>query len=169
MEDVFNTGRAHLETRIKKMAEITKEVIQFNEAMAQIDIAKAHLQDLVFKAFVENYADEKGYIDTQVIKKSIAIYAEAKKEVATGGDARMEGWLFHLWFSVMLCEQWGDDHKVIGKRIATYEDMIIWPYCHLNLKSFWRKTVWRYDHTDFIDFSSPCRLAHLHRLLTSPM
>ena len=39
MEDVFNTGRAHLETRIKKMAEITKEVIQFNEAMAQIDIA----------------------------------------------------------------------------------------------------------------------------------
>lgn len=69
-----DTGRAHLEARIKKMAEITKEIVQFNEALTQIDMAKAHVQDMVFRAFVENYADEKGYIDTQVIKKILAIY-----------------------------------------------------------------------------------------------
>ena len=65
----FTTGKAHLDVRFKKMAEVTGEIKQFNDAIRILDDAREHIRELVFQSFVEHFADEKGEVDTTTIKK----------------------------------------------------------------------------------------------------
>ena len=87
----FTTGKAHLDVRFKKMAEVAGEIKQFNDAIRILDDAREHIRELVFQSFVEHFADEKGEVDTTTIKKSIEFYITLKKQQESVGDVKMDG------------------------------------------------------------------------------
>ena len=86
MMTIFKKGRAHLDVRIKNMAEVADEVKKFTEAIGVLTSAKDHLCNLIYEAFATKFADENGEVDTETIKKSIDFFIRLKEHEGTVKD-----------------------------------------------------------------------------------
>ena len=86
MMTIFKKGRAHLDVRIKNMAEVADEVKKFTEAISVLTSAKDHLCNLIYEAFATKFADENGEVDTESIKKSIDFFIRLKEHESTAKD-----------------------------------------------------------------------------------